>query len=412
MLSAGSSMSLESLRALLSRPGLALLALGLFVQLSGFLFNNDGSRQATQVYLLLFVPALVLLLVERLALPLWRQPCALALLALLGWVVLRSCFGDSLKTPGYLLKVTLLILLYLFAISHLISKGVIGIPLALAVLLACCFAWLTLIVQFVVLDKPLEYEVLRSAGRLRELGWHSFADFSHPISAGLYYGIFAVLLLSALVERELKVWTWLLVLIGLTGLLVYVLLTFSRGAWFSTLAGSLTLLLLSPQRRARLLLLIGALLILMVMTVFWSQVEHEWFLGTSQRGPIWLSWFARFPEFWALGKGAGVNLIYQYPWGDIAQHAHSLYLQMWFEYGVVGFALFVLSLGTALLKAWRLRSDPAARVALATLVFALVAMVSDISTVFSRPNPYWVVLWFPIGLIMGLRPPVEQSTTT
>lgn len=315
MLSAGASISWESLRALLSRPGLALLALGLFVQLSGFLFNNDGSRQATQVYLLLFVPALVLLTVERLALPLWRQPCALALLALLGWVVLRSCFGDSLKTPGYLLKVALLILLYLFAISHLISKGVIGIPLALAVLLACCFAWLTLIVQFVVLDKPLEYEVLRSTGRLRELGWHSFADFSHPISAGLYYGIFAVLLLSVLVERELKAWTWLLVLIGLTGLLVYVLLTFSRGAWFSTLAGSLTLLLLSPQRRARLLLLIGALLILMVMTVFWSQVEHEWFLGTSQRGPIWLSWFARFPEFWALGKGAGVNLIYQYPWG-------------------------------------------------------------------------------------------------
>ena len=69
-------------------------------------------------------------------------------------------------------------------------------------------------------------------------------------------------------------------------------------------------------------------------------------------------------------------------------------------------------LGTALLKAWRLRADPAARVALATLVFALVAMVSDISNVFTRPNSYWVVLWLPIGLIMGLRPPVEQPTTT
>ncbi|BAQ72505.1 O-antigen polymerase protein [Pseudomonas sp. Os17] len=405
-------MSYEPLRTLLSRPGQALLALGLFVQLSGFLFNNDGSRQATQVYLLLFVPALILLIAERFALSWWRQPSALILLALLGWVVLRSCFDDSWKAPGYLLKVALLILLYVFVVGQLVRKGVIEIPLALAVLLACCFAWLTLIVQFVVLDKPLAYEVLRSTGRLRELGWHGFADFSHPIPAGLYYGIFAVLLLSVLVERELKAWAWLPVLVGLAGLLVYVLLTFSRGAWFSTLAGSLTLLVLSPQRRARVLLLIGALLILLMMAVFWSRVEHEWFLGTSQRGPIWLNWLARLPEFWALGKGAGVNLVYRYPWGDVVYYAHSLYLQLWFEYGIVGFALFVLLLGSVLRKAWRLRADPAARVALATLVFALVAMVSEVSTVFSRPNLSWIVLWLPIGLIMGLRSPVEESSTT
>ncbi|WP_409283602.1 O-antigen ligase family protein [Pseudomonas protegens] len=401
----------ESLRTLLSRPGLALLALGLFVQLSGFLFNNDGSRQATQVYLLLFVPALILLIAERFALSLWRQPSALILLALLGWVVLRSCFDDSWKAPGYLLKVALLILLYVFVVGHLVRKGVVEIPLALAVLLACCFAWLTLMVQFVVLDKPLAYEVLRSTGRLQELGWHGFADFSHPIPAGLYYGIFAVLLLSVLVERELKAWAWLPVLVGLAGLLVYVLLTFSRGAWFSTLAGGLTLLLLSPQRRARVLLLIGTLMILLVMMVFWSRVEHEWFLGTSQRVPIWLNWLDRLPEFWALGKGAGVNLVYRYPWGDVVYYAHSFYLQLWFEYGIVGFVLFVLLLGSALLKAWRLRADLAARVALATLVFALVAMVSEISSVFSRPSLSWIVLWLPIGLIMGLRPPVKPPTT-
>lgn len=401
-------MSRESLRTLLSKPGLALLALGLFVQLTGFLFNNDGSRQATQVYLLLFVPTLILLIAQRFALSFWRQPSNMALLALLGWVVLRGCFGDSWKAPGYLLKVVLLILLYVFVIGHLVSRAVIEIPLALAVLLACCFAWLTLIVQFVVLDKPLAYEVLRNTGRLRELGWRNFANFSHPIPAGLYYGIFAVLMLSVLVEHELKAWVWPPVLVGLAGLLVYVLFTFSRGAWFSTLAGCLTLLVLSPQRRARVLLLIGTLVILLVMMAFWSRVENEWFLGTSQRGPIWLNWLARFPEFWILGKGAGVDLLYRYPWGDMAYHAHSLYLQLWFEYGVVGFALFVLLLSTALLKAWRLRADPTARAALSTLVFAMVAMVSDISTVFSRPNTYWVVLWLPIGLIMGLCPLAEQ----
>lgn len=398
------AMPRESLRALLLRPGLTLLALGVWVQLSGFLFNNDGSQRATQVYLLLFLPALILLTTERLALSLWRQPCGLALLAMLGWVVIRGSFGDASQAPSHWLKIALLILLYVFAIGHLASKGVIEIPLALAVLVSCCFAWLTLVVQFVVLDKSLAYEVLRNTGRLRELGWQGFADFSHPIPAGLYYGVFAVLLFSVLVERELKAWAWLPVLVGLTGLLVYVLLTFSRGAWFSTLAASLALLLLSPHRRARFLLLIGALAVLLMMVVFWSRVEHEWFLGTNQRGLIWQNWLAHLPEFWALGNGAGADLVYRYPWGDVVYHAHSLYLQLWYQYGLVGIALFMQLLGTTLFKAWRLRSDPVARVALATLVFALVAMVSDISSVFSRPNSYWVVLWLPVGLIMGLRP--------
>jgi putative inorganic carbon (HCO3(-)) transporter len=413
LLKTRSAVSAKPSSLLWSRPGLALLALGLFVQLSGFLFNNDGSRQATQVYLLLFLPALILLITERLALSLWRQPCAMALLALLGWVVLRGSFGDAEQPSGYWLKVALLILLYVFAISHLVSQRVIQTPLALAVLFGIVFAWLTLVVQFVVLDKPLAYEVLRQHGnRLQELGWNGYADFSHPIPAGLYHGIFAVLLLSVLVERKLKAWAWLPVLVGLAGLLTYVLLTFSRGAWFATLAASLTLLVLSPYRRARVLLVIGALALLLMLVVFWARVEHEWFLGTSQRGLIWLNWLEHLPEFWALGNGAGTNLVYRYPWGDVVYHAHSLYLQLWFEYGVIGFALFVLLLCTALLKAWRLRVDPAARVALATLVFALMAMVSDIPAVFTRPNAYWVVLWLPVGLIIGLRPPVKQPTTT
>ena len=402
-------MDVELLRTLRGKPALALLALGLFVQLSGFLFNNDGSRQATQVYLLLFVPALILLVTQRLALPLWRQPCAFALLALLGWMALRGSFGDADHPFGHWLKIALLILLYVFAIGHLLGQGLIALPLAIAVLVSACFAWLTLYYQFVVLDQSLTYEVLRTTGRLKALGWNGFADFSHPIPAGLYYGVFAFLLLSVLVEREVNK-AWLpLMLVGLVGLLSYVLLTFSRGAWFSTLAASLTLLVLSPQRRARVLLIIGALAVLLLMAVFWSRVQHEWILGTSQRGLIWLNWLARLPEFWALGNGAGTDLVYRYPWGDVVYHAHSLYLQLWFQYGVVGIGLFGVLLGTLLHKAWRLRAEPAARVALAMLVFAMVAMVSDIASVFSRPNPYWVVFWLPVGLIIGLRPATPEA---
>lgn len=397
-------MHLNCHRSILSNLGLVLLALGLFVQLGGFLFNNDGSRQATQVHLLLFAPALIVLVKERFALSLWRQPCALALFALLGWVALCGTLGDEATHSGrYWLRIVLFILLYIFSVGHLMRNSMIERPLLAAIVLSACFAWMTLYYQFVILDKPLVYEALRGTGRLKALGWNGFADFSHPIPAGLYFGFFALLLLSVLVERELKTVSLLFTLAGLMGLLIYVLLTFSRGAWFSTLAASLTLLVLSPKPRARLLLVIGALALLLMAVVFWPKVQHEWFLGTSQRGLIWLNWFERLPEFWLLGKGAGVDLVYSYPWGDVVRHAHSLYLQLWFEYGVIGISLFVLLLISLLVKAWRLRAQPEARIALATLVFAMVAMVSDIAAIFHRPSPYWIVLWLPVGLIMGLQ---------
>ena len=65
--------------------------------------------------------------------------------------------------------------------------------------------------------------------------------------------------------------------------------------------------------------------------------------------------------------------------------------------------LIALLLTTLLIKAWRMRQDAGARIALSLLVFAMVAMISDVYAVFHRPSPYWVILWLPVGLIMGLK---------
>lgn len=384
--------------------GLALLALGFFIQLSGLLFNNDGSHYATQIHLLLFLPALVLLLSEQPAWHLWRQPCTYLLLALLGWVLLRGTLGtDSEKPIHYWLKISLLILLYVFSIFRLSQSRTINKPLLAAIVISALAAWMTLYYQFAVLDAPLSYTLLRTNGRLSELGWNGFADLSHPIIAGLYFGLFALVLLGLIVEFELR-WPVLLVAYaGLAGLLLYVLLTFSRGAWFSTLTGGLVILLLSPKPRARQLLGIGALILLAMLFIFQNELQNELRQGTSQRGPIWQNWLHRLPEFWLYGSGAGKDLVYTYPWGDTVYHAHSLYLQLWYEYGVVGIALFLALLGTLALKAWRLRDLPEARIGLAALVFAAVAMVSDIYAIFHRPSPYWVIVWLPIGFLIALR---------
>lgn len=404
-------MPLEGYLNKFSSGATKVLALGLLVQLSGFLFNNDGSRYATQVHLLLFLPALLLLLSTRVNWQFWRQPSAYLLLALLGWVALRgSLGGDSAHPGGYWLKISLFIMLYIFAIYHLMRNDLLQHPILAAIALSAVFAWLTLYYQFSILDKPLSYEALRTDGRLSALGWKGFADLIHPIIAGLYYGFFSLLLLCLFVEFELRKPQRVLIMAGLAGLLFYLLLTFSRGAWFSTLAAGLTLLVLTPKDRGRKLLALGTLIIACMIMYFWHQVQNEWRLGTSARGPIWLNWWERLPEFWMWGDGAGNKLVYRYPWGDMAYHAHSLYLQLWYEFGVIGISLFLALLATLALKAWSLRDLVEARIGLAALVFAMVAMVSDVYAIFHRPSVYWVILWLPIGFIIALERPPQKTT--
>ncbi len=405
----------------LTVPGAALptawlwiLALGLFVQLTGLLFNNDGSRYATQMYLLLFVPALLLLLWRRLSLDTWRQAPGLLLLGLLAWVVLSSLFNtDSGKAPAYWLKIVGLIVLYVFAVASLVrhQKAFNGLLIAVAVL-AVLFAWLTLYYQFGVLEKPLEYNKIRLDGRLSELGWRGLADLRHPVIAGLYYGVFAVLLTYLFVGLKVRVWQAALLALGMLGLLAYVLLTFSRGAWFSTAAGGFALLLLFSNTRSRSLIGGGCLLMLVIVYLFWPEIQHELERGVSNRDLIWANWAERFPEFWSLGAGAGADFLFVFPGGWFSvRHAHSLYLQLWYEYGIVGIILFALLLLSLLWKGWQCRAQPLARLGVALLVYAMVAMVSDVYAIFHRPSPYWVLFWFPVGILLGVRPGNAEERT-
>ncbi|WP_460424879.1 O-antigen ligase family protein [Azotobacter armeniacus] len=386
---------------------------GLFVQVAGLLFNNDGSRYATQTYLLLFVPSLFLLLYRRLSLVTWRQPPGGILLGLFAWVMLSGWLNPgSGNEPSHWFKIVLLALLYVFAVASLVRHPRIFTGLLVAaVAIAAAFAWLTLYYQFGVLDKPLDYQAMRFHGRLSELGWNGFADLDHPIVAGLYYGIFAVLATGLLVGLPVRPWQAALLVLGMLGLLAYILLTFSRGAWFATAAGAFVMLLLFPNIKSKILLGGGVLLLLVALFLFWPEIQHERQVGLSNREPIWASWGERFPTFWLMGAGAGADFDFKFPppanWS--VKHAHSLYLQFWYEYGLPGILLLVALLSSLLWKGWTCRAEPLARLGLALLAFAIVAMVSDIYAILHRPSPHWVVFWFPVGILLGVQRPQSGS---
>lgn len=390
---------------------LAWMTIGLFVQLAGFLFNNDGSRYSTQVYLLLLLPALLLLIKDRLALPLWRQWPAYCLFALLGWGLLVAGLHEgSDKSLGGMLKISLLLVVYVFAVARLIEQpSRFGWILLAATVVAAVFAWLTLYYQFGVLERSLEYASVRRQ-RLRELGWNGFADLDHPIVAGLYYGVFAVLIAWFFVNFRMPARRTLFMALAMLGLVLYVTLTFSRGAWFSLLAGGGVLLLLFQNRKSYGLLGLGCVVLMIAVYLFWPEFQNERNIGVNGRDQIWQHWLSLLPSFWLSGVGAGADMHFTFASGSKVIHAHSLYLQLWYEYGVVGLVLFLALLASLLWKGWVCRADPLARLGLALLVFAMVAMVSDIYAIFHRFSPYWVVFWLPVGILLGLKPPPKEES--
>lgn len=386
---------------------------GVFLQVSGLLLNRDGSQYATQLYLALFLPALPLLASRwRDALTPWRQRAAVPLALLIGWVMVRGVGGAGADHDAlYWLKVPLLVFLYVTAVAHLTGHDRARQALLWATTgVAAGAAWLTLLRQIVLSDRPLTYDYLRQDGRLHDLGWLGFADLTHPVVAGLYLGFFVAICTYLLLLRPYRTTTYLALAIAMAGLLTYVLLTFSRGAWFATGCAGLALLLLFPGHLSRALLAVGVLALLAMPVLFWPELQHEWFLGTSQRDMIWLGWLAKLPEFWLAGAGAGRELVYVYPWGDVVLHAHSLYLQLWYEFGLPGIALLLWLLVELLRKAWRLRADPAARLGLALVLYASAGMLTDVHAIFHRPSHYWVLLWLPTGLVLGLKGPPGRAS--
>lgn len=395
----------------LPKTWLWLLGIGIFVQISGELFNNDGSRHATQMYLLLFVPALVLLVWQRFALELWRQPAGWLFFALLLWVALIGIgHPGSQQNAAYWLKICLLLVLYVFAVASLARHPRALLILILAVVVvAAIFAWSTLVYQFFVLDKPFTYRYLRSPGRLYELGWSGFGDLKHPVLAGLYFGVCSVLTTALFVSKRLRFWQAFGLLVMLGGLLLYLLLSFSRGAWFSTCAGGLVVLFMFRNRKSVALLVMGTLAFFAAAVIFWPELQYERVIGLSNREHIWMDWFRRLPEFWFFGGGAGSEFVFKFPNNFSVNHAHSLYLQFFYEYGVIGFSLLVLLIISVLWKAWQYRDQLLAKISMALMVFVLVGMVSDISSLFKQPNIFWTMFWLPVGILLGIRRPGEVA---
>lgn len=383
-------------------PG--VLALGLFVQLSGQVWLQSGSAHNTQVYLGLLLPALIALVCKLVS----RAPIRVSVeylpwLLFLAWVASSTLWSTNAeKRPLDLAKCAMFIALFLAALAILLRQGEAHLRRALMAgfVVVALGALASLIYQFFMLDKPLAYR----AYRIDRLGYGDFANYGWPVIAGIFHGAIAVWVFGYAIDRKVgtKAASVALAMFGV--LVLYVVLTYARGAWFGVLGGCLAAVLVQNSRRGWWLSAAFLVLLLGVGMLYWQALTFE--VQTQQlsgREAIWQYFFEVMQGHWLFGYGLGTPFVYNWPDGvNISPHAHSLYLQQVYDSGLVSLALMAIGLLGVARKAWRLRDDPWVRLAFPALVFALIAMLTDVERIITRPSVYWTVFWLPVAILLAI----------
>jgi O-antigen ligase len=266
-------------------------------------------------------------------------------------------------------------------------------------------AFVSLVYQFFVLDQPLAYR----AFRIDRSGIGDYANYGWPVAAGIFHGAVAVWALGFALDKHIGRFAFFFWLLIFAVLSCYVLLTYTRGAWIGLAVSVFAVILIQNSRRGWILLALVGFSAVLTVVWFWQGLLFE--ITTrklSGRGPIWEYFFSQMQGHWVLGHGLGTEFKYVWPDRDlISPHAHSLYFQQVYDSGLISIALLFAGLVTLLYKSWRLRSNLWVKAAAPSLLFALLAMMTDVERIFTRPGDYWTVFWLPVAVLLAVTSTVD-----
>ena len=388
-----------------------MLAIGLFVQVSGKVWVESGSARNAQVYIWLLLPALVCLCVgavARVRIGLNRQYIIWG--AFLAWVALSTLWATNSESSSVsLAKRGLLVWLYLMAILFLLKydEGFLRGALVAGIVVVALGALVSLIYQYGYVGRSFAYR----AYRMKELGIGNFINYGHPVASGIFHGAIATWALTFALDRKNTSRQSLLWLSVFAVLAIYVFLTYTRGAWFALLGGFIAAVFFQNSKRGWWLLLISGVAVAIVFVIMWPQLVVEFETKQlSGRGSIWVYYFEVMSGHWIFGHGLGTEFLYMWPDGvQQSPHAHSLYLQQVYDSGIISLALLGAGLLGLAHKAWKLRSNYWVRLAFPALVFALIAMLTDVERVFTRPGDYWTLFWLPVAILLAVPMRSKQA---
>ncbi|PZP25201.1 MAG: hypothetical protein DI599_05375 [Pseudomonas kuykendallii] len=388
------------------RCRLLLILLSFFALLVGrFYWYGETTSWAAFIRASLFA-AMLLALTEWKSIRPFLQGNAFAflLLGFMAYLAANSiCLGDG-KTAR---RVALLIAL-LVAVRCIVSKAP-GAIRGLLMLMVVVSAGVALFSIFNLhAAGMLNFEYRR--GSIEGSGVQGFAEFENSILAALQLGFSCVTACWLLLQARGR-WLQGLLLCCALAVAAYIYLTYGRTGWLATLAGCGIVMLfgVQPRQRGR-LLLAGLAIGIVVVVVFHERLAYELFnRQLTNRDEIWAMVLDLMPQHWLFGHGADTSLsrmLGHRPLGGgkpvLIAHAHSIYMEVLFNYGLVGLSGFLSVLLFAGSRLWAQRKEPLALFWLAVLVGGALGMLFDFSSFVSTPNLVWLWFWLPVAWAFAL----------
>ena len=383
------------------------------MQLTGMLWIGSGGGYITQTYIWCLLPALLSLVID-----LHRhglRSCLLGMTTgekLLGvmflWILVHPLLVNEGMDIGTVFNRVLKITLYLYAVRTIILHNErLELLLLLSAGVATAFAAATMIYQFGILGQPMGIRALGIEGyRVGILGVGEFAYLGNPILAGLYYGVFASILCGYMVSTPFQWKSHLPALLATAILVLFILLSGSRGPLMALLAmGGMALLLCQYSWKKPIAIALGVTggaAALWLHELIWSQLNSVFADGFNCRFPIWqyaIDSIISNP-FWGYGAYADFEVMCN---SVLLDHPHNMLLNVSYYWGIPAGLIFIMTSTWSLLVSLTYRKQLLISIAGCILVFGQIGMLTDTYSFLIRPDLQWLLFFFPIAAISGAR---------
>jgi O-antigen ligase len=187
--------------------------------------------------------------------------------------------------------------------------------------------------------------------------------------------------------------------VAMVVLLLFVGLTQTRAVWLALALAIMLMPLWQPGRAHRWLAVTMA--VLAAIALLWpSSMLTE--RGTSLRPELAtqaMQLIGQHPLL-GLGQGSPISLLVR---GAAYTHTHNLLTQVTVELGLPGLLLTVAMWLMIGWQGWRHRDTQQGRLVLAIWVYASVVLQFDMPQMLDSPRPAWLLIWLPMGLVLGLN---------
>ncbi len=390
----------RSLRALTSFFTYACY-FGLFVLVAGYFLTNEDSRYHTQLYIGLHLPVAILLVLA--IKPIFRD--WLADPALQGFTAVLAWFGVTTLWTTYQDVPHLLKLLFMLGSLALVLRLLLDNLRSFNISVSIAAAVVAVASIWTVAKYSGAVGADFYAHRLDFLGKRDL----NPILVGVIGSILMMycLIMYRMVNKQpLKAGYLLLSLIFAT----IIVLSFSRTAFIALLVTVFCYQLFVGNYKfaAAASLVIALLLGLMI-----ADFEQNWLVNISRSLTLdirfwgWRQTLEKISEHWILGYGLRTDL--EVSWVGTPYeasppdwfHPHNLFLEVWYQTGVIGLLLTLYMLGLVARKIHQLWYAVEIRYFSCILVFVLVACLVDRPVLVDRPTHSWLWFWLPIMVALN-----------